>query len=72
MIDIPKEERTPIFHLLLKSFDLSDTIDKNQNINKEDFDLQKMKLTLLIDDLITFITDRELKDASIGDVKISW
>lgn len=72
VMPIPQEEHTPVFHLLIKSNEMGDYLKTNPAIGKEEFAVLKSRLLMLVIDLITFITDRNIEDASLGDVEIQW
>ncbi len=59
---LPIEKHKPIHHILLTSFDIFKNDTDLNSINRERFDVIKMKLLMVIEDFIHFIEDNGLKD----------
>lgn len=74
IIDLKEEQSKRIYMLLSKSEEIDDRLkeinDAKVSLEPDEFEILKTKLVFIIDDLITFISNENITDRSIGDIEI--
>lgn len=76
ILDLKEEQSKRIYMLLSKSEEIDDRLKEisktSTSLEKDEFEILKTKVFFLTDDLITFITDENITDRSIGDIQMNW